>query len=259
MAALLALIAHYEMFVMVLCRTSGVFLAAPVLSSRLVPRLAKVLACGAVAVCLLPTAVAAQAEPVAMTWVGFGLTAAKELVVGLVLGFFALLAFTAVQVAGELLSEQMGFAISKMADPTTDQEMTVLARLATVLGMLLFVAADGHHWLLAALGRSFARLPVGGFAAEAGLLERLMDGFAGMFESGIVLAAPVFCVTLLTTVAIGVVARVVPQINALMISFPLRIGVGLMMLGASLPFIAHAAEGQFAAMGRDLVPLLCGR
>jgi flagellar biosynthetic protein FliR len=161
-------------------------------------------------------------------------------------------------VAGELLSEQMGFAMSKVADPTTEEEMAVVAQLATVLGLLLFLAVDGHHWLLAALGRSFARLPVGGFALEGGTLERIVDAFARMYESGVVMAAPVLCVTLLTTLAVGVVARVVPQINALMLSFPLKIGVGLLMLGISLPFIVHAAERQFVAMSRDLVPLLRG-
>jgi flagellar biosynthetic protein FliR len=259
MPALIALVSHFELFVMVLCRTSGIFLAAPVLSSAVVPRLAKVLACGAIAVCLLPMAAASQggaAMPV--SWVGFGLMAARELLVGLVLGFFALLAYTGVQVAGELLSEQMGFMMSRETDPTTGAETTVLAQLATVLGLLLFVAVDGHHWLLAALARSFERVPVGGFRLGGATLARLVGGFVRMYESGIVLAAPVLCATLLTTVAVGVVARLVPQINAMMMAFPLRIAIGLVMLGAALPFIVHAAERQFIAMGRGLVPLLGG-
>jgi flagellar biosynthetic protein FliR len=256
-SALLALVSHFELFVMVLCRTSGIFLAAPALSSGVVPRLVKVLACGAVAVCLLPVAVASQGQvTLATTWVGFGLAAAKELAVGLVLGFFALLAYTGVQVAGELLSEQMGFMMSKVADPTTDAEMTVLARLATVMALLLFVAVDGHHWLLAALARSFERVPAGRFSLGPATLDRFLDGFARMYESGVVLAAPVLCATLLTTVAIGVVARLVPQIHAMMMAFPVRIAIGLLMLGLALPFIVHAAERQFAAMARGLLPLL---
>jgi len=260
MAALLALVGHFELFVMVLCRTAGVFLAAPALSSEAVPMLVKVLTVGAISLCLLPVVMAEGAGAAATaSWLGFGLMAAKELIVGLVLGFFALLAFTGVQVAGELVSEQMGFALSQEADPTTEAETSVVGQLATVLGLLLFLAVDGHHWLLAALARSFTRMPVGGVALTDATLERVVNGFVGMYESGVVLAAPVLCATLLTTVAVGVISRVVPQINALMLSFPLKVAVGLIIFGVALPFMAYAAEKQFAAMGRGLGPLIGGR
>ncbi|MFW6108481.1 MAG: flagellar biosynthetic protein FliR [bacterium] len=259
MSAVVTLVAHFELFVLVLCRTTGIFLAAPVFSSPVIPRLVKALLAGVVAACLLPVAVAHQGgATIPVTWMGFAAVAAKEILVGLVLGFFALLAYTAVQVGGELLSEQMGFAMSKVADPTVDAEMAVVARLATVLGLLLFLGIDGHHWLLMALVRSFAKVPVGGMGLSEVTMGRLVDGFAATFESGVVLAAPVLCVTILVTVAIGVVARLVPQIHALMLAFPLKIGVGLLMLGLALPFIAHAAEKHFVAMGRSLVPLLSG-
>ena len=133
------------------------------------------------------------------------------------------------------------------------------AQLATVLGLLLFLAVDGHHWLLMALGRSFERVPVGGMSVSGSVLDRLLDGFARMYESGVVLAAPVLCVTLLTTIAIGVVARRVPQIHALMFSFPLKISLGLLVLGIALPFIAHAVERQLVTMARGLAPLLDGQ
>lgn len=259
MPALIALVTHFELFVMVLCRTTGIFLAAPVFSSPVIPKLVKVLLCAVVAACLLPIAVASQGgSAIPLNWLGFGLAGAKEMMVGLVLGFFALLAYTAVQVAGELISEQMGMAMSKVADPTTNNEMAVVARLATVLGLLLFLAVDGHHWLLMALSRSFDRVPVGAMDLSEMTMDRLVDGFARMYESGIVLAAPVLCVTLLMTVAIGVLARLVPQIHALMLSFPLKIGIGLLMLGIALPLIAHAVEKQFAHMSRNLMPLLGG-
>ena len=118
--AVIALVTHFELFVMVLCRTTGLFLSAPVLSSPVLPRPVKVVVCGVVAACMLPQAVASQGgQAIPLTWLGFGLAAGREMLVGLVLGFFALLAYTSVQVAGELLSEQMGFAMSKVADPTT--------------------------------------------------------------------------------------------------------------------------------------------
>jgi flagellar biosynthetic protein FliR len=258
-AAVLTLVAHFELFVMVLCRMTGLFLAAPVFSSPMIPRLVKALLVGVVSACLLPLAVVHQGgATIPATWLGFGLAAGKEMLVGLVLGFFALMAYTAVQVAGELLSEQMGFAMSKVADPTTDVEMAVVARLAAVLGLLLFLAIDGHHWLVVALGRSFALVPVGGMTLDEVTLNRLLAGFARMFESGVVLAAPVLCVTVVVTVAIGVLAKLVPQIHALMLAFPLKIGLGLLMLGIALPFIAHAAERHFVAMARGLVPLMSG-
>lgn len=259
MAAVLTLVAHFELFVMVLCRTTGIFLTAPALSSPVVPTLAKVLACAAVSVCLLPVAAASQGHAaLAAGWLGFGLAAGKELLVGLVLGFFALLAYTGVQVAGDLLSEQMGFSMASEADPMTEEEMTVVAELATVLALLVFMAVDGHHWMLGALGKSYERVPVGGFELSGATMQRLLAAFTRMYESGVVLAAPVLCATLLTTVAVGIISRVVPQINAMMMAFPARIAIGLLMLGAALPFVVHAAQRQFATMARELLPLLGG-
>ncbi len=260
MAAFLALLGHVELFVMVLCRTTGVFLVAPALSSDVVPTLVKVLLVAAISFCLLPVVIAeGSAAAATASWVTLGLTAIQELLVGLVLGFFALLAFTGVQMAGELVSEQMGLTMSQEADPMTEVETSVVGQLATVLGLLLFLAVDGHHWLLAALARSFARMPVGGVNLTGATLERVVNGFVGMYESGVVLAAPVLCATLLTTVAVGVISRVVPQINALTLSFPLKVAVGLIIFGVALPFMACAAERQFAAMGRGLGPLIGGR
>ena len=253
------LVLNYMLFLMVVCRTTGLFLVAPLFSSAAVPRVVKVLACAAIAVTLLPAASAGlRAEVLPQSWLGFAVTAGKELVVGLTMGFFAMLAYTGVQVAGELLSEQMGFAMSRVADPTMEGEMAVMARLSSVLGVLLFVAMGGHHWLLGALGASFARVPVGAFDLRGATVAHLVDGFARMYEMGVTLAAPVMCVSLLTLIAVGVVARFVPQINALMLSFPLRIGVGLLVLGWALPFILEATGGHFAAFSRELIPLVRG-
>ena len=259
MLAVLTLVTHFELFVMVLCRMGGLFMVAPVLGSPMTPRLVKVLLVGVVSACLLPlVAMHEGGAAMPVTWLGFGIVAAKEMLVGLLLGFFALMAYTMVQVAGELLSEQMGFAMSKVADPTTNVEMAVVARIASALGLLLFLAVDGHHWLVVALARSFALVPVGTFEFGETTMDRLTLGFARMFESGIVLAAPVLCVTLLVTVAIGVVSKLVPQIHALMLAFPLKISFGLLMLGVSLPFITHAVERHFAVMARGLLPLIGG-
>jgi len=249
---------------MVLCRTTGIFLVAPFFSTTTVPRLVRVLLCATLAACLVPIVHAGRTQATAaeamagLTWVSLGLVAAKEIGVGLVLGFFALMAYTSVQVAGELMSEQMGFAMAKVADPTSGGELAVVAHLASVMSLLLFVAVDGHHWLLMALGRSFEQVPVGAVNLSGTTLTQIVDAFARMYESGVVLAAPVLCMTMLTTVAVGVVARLVPQINALMLSFPLKISIGLLALGAALPFIAHAVEKQLTTMSRGLMPLLAG-
>lgn len=260
MPGLLSLVGQFELFVLVACRTSGIFLAAPAVSSPMVPSLVKVLACASVAFCLMPVAAQGQGElMLSTTWLGFGLAAAKELLVGLALGLFALMAYSGVQIAGELVSEQMGFAMSVEVDPTTESEMTVISQFATVLALLLFMAVDGHHWLLGALAKSYERLPVGTFELREVTMTRIVNGFSRMFESGIVLSAPVLCATLLTTFAVGIVARVVPQIDTLAMSFPLRVAIGLMVLGAALPFVAHAAERQFAAIRHGLLPLLVGR
>lgn len=259
MSVITVLVLNFKLFLMVLCRTAGLFLAAPLFSSTAVPRMVKVLACATLAVALLPAASAGlQSGTLPATWVGFAVVSAKELMVGLTMGFFATLAYTGLQVAGELLGEQMGFAMSRVADPTLEGEMGVVARLASVLGILLFVGVGGHHWLLGALSASFARVPVGAFELRGVTVAHVADGFARMYETGVVLAAPVLCVSLLTLVAVGVVARLVPQINALMLSFPLRVGLGLLTLGWALPFIVQAASQHFAQFARELIPLVRG-
>ena len=159
----------------------------------------------------------------------------RELLCGLGLGLAASLVFRSVQVGARFAERQMGFAIASVLDPSTGEQAAAISMLFERAFLMLFLVAGGHHLLLLAIGRSFEAFPIGA-APDASLLVRglILSGTA-MLNFAMRLAAPVIAAFVVLSVILGVLARVLPEMNVLLVSFPLRVGLGLFMAAALMP------------------------
>jgi len=245
------LLGNLQLFMAVLIRTSGVILATPVINGREVPLPVKAGLVLVIAVLIFPTLPAAEFRP-AHDLVGFAAMAAGELAVGLALSFVALLTFGTVQIAGEMISRQMDFDFAQIADPLFDEEASLLSQFNLLMAAVVLLAINGHHWFLQALHDSFARVPIGGFVWSGRLCAAAVDLFSSIYVLGVQLAAPLVCAFLLITVAVGVLARVAPQLNVLMIGIGLRVGAGLIGIGLFIPYLVAYIERLMLGMRRDL-------
>jgi len=242
---------HANAFMLVLIRTSGVVMTAPVFGAAMVPMPVKAAFVLAVSLLLAPTLPAGAAAPAGLA--AFGVAALRELGIGLVMGFAAMLVFGAFQVAGGIAGNQMGFTMGELVDPLLEEEETsTLTQFHYVLAMLLFLAINGHHWFLQALQASFREVPLGGMQLTAALGQGLTGRFVELFAAGVKMAAPAICVLTLVTIALAMLARAAPLLNMLMISITLRVAVGLLLMGVLLPYVCRMGSSLFLEMRNDL-------
>jgi flagellar biosynthetic protein FliR len=222
-------------FILVLARVSPLFLLAPIFSSRMLPLRARAIAAVAISFGLAPLALHGQKIPFdGMMLAGL---IGKELLVGLAYAFALAAVFAAISVAGSFLDTALGFSFGSLIDPITGNQSQIISQLYAMVGVLIFIAIDGDHWMVEGLARSYQLVPVTKFPSIGALVGGADHAFISIFASAIQLAAPVLLAALLTDCAMGLVARVMPQLNVFAVGFPAKIAVGLLIMGVSLPFI----------------------
>jgi flagellar biosynthesis protein FliR len=223
-------------FFLVLGRVSPLFLLAPLFSSKLLPVRARGIVAVALAVGIAPIAAAGAPLPGGV-W-ELGALMLKELLVGGAFAFALAALFAAIQVAGNLLDTLIGFSFGALVDPLTGTSGGVLNQLYALFGVMIFVVIDGDAWVIQGLARSYEAVPLAQAPALGSLVEGAQVAFSGIFGAAIQVGAPVLLAVLLTDVAFGLVSRVVPQLNVFAVGFPAKVAVGLVVVGASLPFVA---------------------
>ncbi len=231
-------------FMLVLSRVAGIFSALPVFGGRSLPTRIKAVTVFMITLVCFPTLSVSipDVPPDAFT---LALLALSELMVGLTLGFITQIIFAAVEFSGQIIGMQMGLTISSIIDPTRGTQTQIMSVVQTLFATLIFLALNIHHQFIRAIVDSFKIIPLGGWRISGELVHFLVIRTADIFIIGIRLAAPVMVALLLTTVALGIMARAFPQMNVFMISLPLNIGLGLIILGMTLTIFFHVLEVSF--------------
>ncbi len=242
-------------FVLVLVRTGAILSAFPILGTAMVPARVRVAVVVAMSMVFGPM-VMTNVEPDWLTPGKLSLGLISELLIGLVLGFATRLLMAAVEVAGSIMGFQLGFGVAVQLDPVTQVETPVLASFLVILASLMFFAADGHNMMLLALGTSFSLIPPLQAAAHPELLEEATSLMQQSFNLGLKLALPIMAVTFLTYLVLGIIGRVMPQMNVLFTGFPLTIGLGLLVLGFGLPLFAAIFQQTIIGLESTLIKLM---
>ena len=150
----------------------------------------------------------------------------------------------------------MGLAMANIIDPATSEQVPLLAQLNNLIAVLIFLAINAHYWFLRALVESFRLVPPFSFHFSNSLMEQLISLAGNIFVIAVKVGAPVIAVLLFMSVAFGLAARTVPQMNIFFVAMPLKILVGLMFFVFSLPYIASFIELLFSDLGNGILKLL---
>jgi flagellar biosynthetic protein FliR len=150
--------------------------------------------------------------------------------IGLVIGFGASLPIAGMQLAGQTVDQQLGTGLGGLINPDQGQQTTVVSQTYYLMATMFFIAIGGHRALLATLLDSYQAVPLGGFRVDANVVGMILGLLTAMFELALRVAAPVLCLVFLETVAMGFVARTVPQLNILSVGFPMRLVLGMGLL-----------------------------
>lgn len=240
-------------FAMVLTRVSAFFMVIPVFGWKTIPIQIKVGVTVLMAIIfsiITPLAI----EPSQVSVVRVILLIANEATYGLALGLVVAIVFSVVKFTGGVIEREMGFVMAEVIDPLTDDSSEPLGSLLEMIFIILFLSANGHHLLLLILGKSYEVFPAGNIPTIAALAGGVVEAGSSVLSAGLRLAAPMLSVFLLLMVALALLARIVPEMDILFISFPLRIGVGLLMAALFLPFL-QGFVAEFADWMAKLLPL----
>ncbi|GFO53337.1 flagellar biosynthetic protein FliR [Geomonas sp. Red276] len=232
---------------LVLARVASLFAAIPVFGSRVVPTRIKVPLIFSLALLIFPI-VKPAAVPAVGDTLGLGLLVLRESLIGLTLGFLSQLIFAGVEFCGQQVGTQMGISMAALFDPATQNNVPTMAMFEGVLATMLFLALGVHHFFIKAIVESYQLVPLGAWHIDEGVLKFLIQASSGMLVIAIKLAAPVAVALLATSVALGIVARSFPAMNVFMVSMPLNIGIGFVILGISLPVFLRVLEGAFGGL-----------
>jgi flagellar biosynthetic protein FliR len=171
-----------------------------------------------------------------------------EVILGAALAFGVFTAFAVFLLAGRVMDIQLGFGVAVLIDPTNRTQSPLLGTFLNLMAVALFFAIDGHHLLLRGLVFSLEQAPPGASLADIDPAA-IVAQFGGMFAYALALAAPVLITILLIDVGLAIVARTMPQVNIFIVSLPLKIFVGLLVLAVSLrymgPLVARIFEDIF--------------
>ncbi len=181
-----------------------------------------------------------------------GILLGREILCGLALGLAANLVYAAVQQMGQIISQQMGLSEAGIFDPVTGEESDVMEMFFQVTFVLLFLAAGGHHLLLRVLWGSYEVFPVGQGPDVAAMAEVVLQAGADMLVFALQLAGPMLAAFLVLTVALAALARAMPEVNILYMSFPFRVGLGVLMAAAMMPLLNGFSSQLADWMGRYL-------
>lgn len=244
-------------FVLVLVRVGSAFTFLPFLGEGAVPVVIKVLA--SVVVALVITPLGGVAAPV-LAWQPLHLLlyVAAEMLFGALMGISALLVFKAMRSAGEMVGQQMGMALAFVADPLSGVESSVVGNFCEVVGVLVFFALNGHHWMLRALHQSFVQWPLGAFLAPEFFKTVAVTAVVQSLSMAFQLAAPLLLLGMTVSLVMAVMARLVPEINVLIVGFPLRIGVGLVGLTLFVPVLVNYGGEVARVMARFMAGVAGG-
>lgn len=224
-------------------RIALIFRQAPILGSNHLKAQAKVGLAAALTLVIVPTLKIPDNFPTEP--IGYVICILSQVGVGLAIGFVSYLVMAAAQFGGEMMDIQMGLSAAATMDPSSGGTSKLIMRLNFYIAMLLYLQVDGHLELFRALYKSFDIVPVTTFHINQGLIDLFIDHSKDIFIVGLQIAAPPLAALFITQIAMGLLARVAPQMNVFMLSFPLNIGIGLMMLSLGLPMIQTLLLQQF--------------
>lgn len=219
----------FILFALIFMRMTGAVMFNPVLGRTNLPRSYK----GALIFALsLMMYLGVEGELIyePATMLEYGIMLVQELLVGFVLGFSMELFFMIVRFASSIMDHTMGLSMAQSYDPTTNTQMTVSSGLYYAFLFLLFLAGDGHVRFLGMIFASARLVPFGRVQMGPEISQMMLEIFKTNIVAGLQFAFPIVAMELVTEAAVGILMRMIPQINVFAVNFQLKIMVGLMML-----------------------------
>ncbi|EDZ63654.1 flagellar biosynthesis protein FliR [Sulfurimonas gotlandica GD1] len=217
-------------FILLFFRFAALFMAAPIFSHKNIPMTIKTSMAFFFTIVFYSSMPPLQIDINVPTVV---LAILSELLFGLAIGVVLLLAYNVITFAGGQISFMMGFSMASAIDPQTGVSMPIISQFLSLMGLMILLAIDLHHWLLLFIDGSLSAIPLGGFLLTEDLFNYMIKATSNMFIVGFMIAFPIIALSWLADVIFGMLMKTMPQFNLLVIGFPIKIMVAFMVLIAT--------------------------
>jgi flagellar biosynthetic protein FliR len=244
-----------QMLLLSFMRVSGFVFTAPIFSSRMVPVMIKVWFSVLFALALIPMiTIDGGLPPFGSS--GYFTIAAREVLLGILIGFVCNFFVYGVEFAGHMVGFQMGFGASTAFDPMSEVQASVVGRFQGLLALTLFLVMNGHHILVSAFASSYRLVPpmLAGLAGRAG--SELIAATASVFTIAVRVSIPALVALFIAHIAIAMLAKTIRTMNVFTIGFPVKIALGLTVIGFSMPYFAFVLSQAISGTNTDIARIL---
>ncbi len=242
------LFSQYQLFLLVLVRTSGIFIFSPFFSSQNVPNIMKIGLSFSVSLIITSTlSIATDFSNEILI-----ILILKELMVGIIIGFIAYAFFSAFYVMGQIVDMKIGFGMANVIDPQNKIQVPLMGNFYYILSFLLLMSINGHHLIISALVDSYNFLPIGGFKYTGDTMNLLVNSLSKSFEIGFKLSTPIVAIIFLTDIVLGIISKTIPQMNVFVVGMPLKVLIGLLIILISMPIFFTAINSIFDLIINDI-------
>lgn len=244
----------FQGFFLIFVRIISMLASVPFFGFHQIPNTAKIGFAYFLALLLLPLIkIPVMPEEI----LSYGFLVAQQVLIGILFGFVSFVFFSAIQLASQFMDLQMGFGLANVIDPVSNIQQALIGQIQFLMTILFFITMNGHHLLLVALQKSFQIIPLDGMAFSVNkLMPFIITLFSSLFETALKLCLPVLSAIFLADVALGFLARMMPQMNILVMGFPVKIFVGLVGVSLSFTIYFHMFPVMFQKSYEDIMKLL---
>lgn len=227
-------------FILTAIRVAAIIMSAPFLGSNVIKAQIKILLSILVAMVVFP---AVDVMPYGGLQTGVMMILIfKEILIGVCIGLMSHFLFVGAQLGGQIAGMQMGFGIVNVMDPSSNLSLSIIASFLNICMLLLFISLGGHYLVFGAIAESFRFIPLGAGDIEPLAFEYIAKLFSFVFLTAVKIMAPVLMTLLLFSSILGVIGKFVPQINLMIVGFPIKIAIGLTMMALSLNYFMLVFE-----------------
>jgi flagellar biosynthetic protein FliR len=251
------MIANADVFLLVMVRIFAMLSVAPLLNSRAIPGIARVGLALFAATAVYPWVLEAG-YPIPEKGLFFIFLMIGEVLIGVFIGFFLRVIYAAFLLAGQYFTFQMGFGASQVFDPMAQMQIPLLGQFLNLVAMLVFLITGGFQKLfLGGIMRSFQVMRAADVALQTENMATMMiRGLTQLFEQALVISFPILGTLLIISVSLGLLAKAAPQMNLLMLGFPVKIGIAFMVIMLTMPLLIENFERVIDGSFRQIMEFL---
>lgn len=230
-------IEELKVFLLIFFRVLGIFMFAPIFGSDALPARLKILLALSFSLIFYP--IVDKNVSINNNLGTFFLAASLEVTVGIFIGLVSSFIFTAVQLGGQIIDQELGMSLANVIDPVTNQQVSIMGQFKLFIAVIIYLAVDGHHFLIMGVLKSFTSVPILGFSVSRDFALYVSDTLVqDLLQIAFVIGAPVVVSLMAVTISMGFMARVFPQLNIFVVGFSVRILTGLFVLMISVSAFA---------------------